>query len=398
MDILRKQGEEVHSDIYDLRGNLTPRELRDAAETWERYGEDLGPNLLTQPAPLEDRRATATGDFKNNPGFMANATQALRMIEALPSASTSEEMMSPEYQARGEIEEILEELQRNYTTEMERRAEQRQSFASRELNADSLEEILRMVSKFNSPAEMEEKFPNKKKFTKEWSTQFARFKDKINEFLYLGERIAQPVREVYLEKPIRLARFDDETKEWMQEEELGYKMYNGKTSKEVWEDLLNFLGMEQMSPYDKRESRSRLERYVRFDENNLDELFNLIREDNLLEAFPALFEESSFDDLESALYILIEDVMEMHDDYLDAEEEDEATEENIEKYLTAIEFLMHVFEITRREDGTLAIEYINEGIVNELKEIEEPRPFQFNREFRNIIEAHDLYDEEEEDE
>ena len=51
MDILRKQGEEVHSDIYDLRGNLTPRQLRDAAETWERYGEDLGPNLLTQPAP-----------------------------------------------------------------------------------------------------------------------------------------------------------------------------------------------------------------------------------------------------------------------------------------------------------------------------------------------------------
>ena len=125
MDILRKQGEEVHSDIYDLRGNLTPRELRDAAETWERYGEDFGPNLLTQPAPLEDRRAREEGDFSNNPGFMANATQALRMIEALPSASTSEEMMSPEYQARGEIEEVLEELKRNYTTEMERRAEQR---------------------------------------------------------------------------------------------------------------------------------------------------------------------------------------------------------------------------------------------------------------------------------
>ena len=388
MDILRKQGEEVHSDIYDLRGNLTPRQLRDAAETWERYGEDLGPNLLTQPAPLEDRRATATGDFKTNPGFMANATKVLRAILETPV----DDQLSPENLARGEIEEILEELQRNYTTEMERRAEQRQSFASRELNADSLEEILRMVSKFNSPAEMEEKFPNKKKFTKEWSTQFARFKDKINEFLYLGERIAQPVREVYLERPIRLARFDEETKEWMQEEELGYKMYNGKTSKEVWEDLLNFLGTEAMTPYDKRESRSRLERYVRFDENNLNELFNLIREDNLLEAFPALFDESSFDDLESALYILIEDVMEMHDDYLDAEEEDENTEENIEKYLTAIEFLMHVFEITRRDD------YINDGVVNELKEIEEPRPFQFHREFRNIIEAHDLYDEEEEDE
>ena len=388
MDILRKQGEEVHSDIYDLRGNLTPRELRDAAETWERYGEDFGPNLLTQPAPLEDRRASATGDFKNNPGFMANATKVLRAILETPV----DDQLSPENLARGEIEEVLEELQRNYTTEMERRAEQRKTFASRELNADSLEEILRMVSKFNSPAEMEEKFPNKKKFTKEWSTQFARFKDRINEFLYLGERISNAVREVYLEKPLNLARFDDETKEWMQGEELGYKMYNGKTSKEVWEDLLNFLGMEQMSSYDKRESRSRLERYVRFDENNLDELFNLIREDNLLEAFPALFEESSFDDLESALYILIEDVMEMHDDYLDAEEEDEATEENIEKYLTAIEFLMHVFEITRRYD------YINDGVVNELKEIEEPRPFQFHREFRNIIEAHDLYDEEEEDE
>ena len=388
MDILRKQGEEVHSDIYDLRGNLTPRQLRDAAETWERYGEDLGPNLLTQPAPLEDRRASATGDFKTNPGFMANATKVLRAILETPV----DDQLSPENLARGEIEEVLEELQRNYTTEMERRAEQRKTFASRELNADSLEEILRMVSKFNSPAEMEEKFPNKKKFTKEWSTQFARFKDRINEFLYLGERISNAVREVYLEKPLNLARFDDETKEWMQEEELGYKMYNGKTSKEVWEDLLNFLGMEQMSSYDKRESRSRLERYVRFDENNLEELFNLIREDNLLEAFPALFEESSFDDLESALYILIEDVMEMHDDYLDAEGEDENTEENIEKYLTAIEFLMHVFEITRRDD------YINDGVVNELKEIEEPRPFQFHREFRNIIEAHDLYDEEEEDE
>ena len=391
MDILRKQGEEVHSDIYDLKGNLTPRQLRDAAETWDE--EKFGPNLLTQPAPLEDRRARKGGDLRNNPGFMVDSRKSLERIQATPLSDDWEFE-----KVRALLEETLKGLQEGYIQEMERRTEQRQSFASRELNADSLEEILRMVSKFNSPAEMEEKFPNKKKFTKEWSTQFARFKDKINEFLYLGERISNAVREVYLEKPLNLARFDEETKEWMQGEELGYKMYNGKTSKEVWEDLLNFLGMEQMSSYDKRESRSRLERYVRFDENNLDELFNLIREDNLLEAFPALFEESSFDDLESALYILIEDVMEMHDDYLDAEEEDEATEENIEKYLTAIEFLMHVFEITRREDGTLAIEYINEGIVNELKEIEEPRPFQFNREFRNIIEAHDLYDEEEEDE
>jgi len=395
MDILRKQGEEVHSDIYDLKGNLTPKQLRDAAETWEKYGENFGPNLLTQPAPLEDKRARKEGDLRNNPGFMADATKALQMIESLP---VPDDRMSPENLARGEIEEVLEELQANFIKEIERRARQKKTFASREMNADSLEEILRMVSKFNSPAEMEDKFPNKKKFAKEWSTQFATFKDKINEFLYLGEGIAQPVREVYLENPIRLARFDEETNEWMQEDELGYKMYNGKTSKEVWEDLLNFLGMEAMTPYDKKESRGRLERYVRFDENNLDELFNLIREDNLLEAFPALFEESSFDDLESALYILIEDVMEMHDDYLDAEGEDENTEENIEKYLTAIEFLMHIFEITRREDGTLAIDYINENIVNELKEIEEPRPFQFNREFRNIIEAHDLYDEEEEDE
>ena len=147
--------------------------------------------------------------------------------------------------------------------------------------------------------------------------------------------------------------------------------------------MLNFLGMEAMTPYDKKESRSRLERYVRFDESNLDALFNLIKEDNLMEEFPALFEESSFDDLESALYLLIEDVMEMHDDYLDADGEDENTEENIEKYLTAIEFLMHVFEITRRDD------FINDGGVNEHKEIEEPRPFQFHRELRNIIEAHD---------
>ena len=391
MDILRKQGEEVHSDIYDIKGNLTPKQLRTASSEWDE--EKFGPNLLTQPAPLEDRRARKGGDLRNNPGFMVDSRKALERIQATPLSDDWEFE-----KVRALLEETLKGLQEGYIQEMERRTEQRQSFASRELNADSLEEILRMVSKFNSPAEMEEKFPNKKKFTKEWSTQFARFKDKINEFLYLGERISNAVREVYLEKPLNLARFDEETKEWMQGEELGYKMYNGKTSKEVWEDLLNFLGMEQMSSYDKRESRSRLERYVRFDENNLDELFNLIREDNLLEAFPALFEESSFDDLESALYILIEDVMEMHDDYLDAEEEDEATEENIEKYLTAIEFLMHVFEITRREDGTLAIEYINEGIVNELKEIEEPRPFQFNREFRNIIEAHDLYDEEEEDE
>ncbi len=392
MDILRKQGEEVQSDIYDLKGNLTPKQLRDAAETWEKYGENFGPNLLTQPAPLEDKRAREGGDLRNNPGFMADATKALQMIESLPSASTEEELMSPEYQARGEIEEVLEILQENFIKEIERRAGQKKTFVSRKMNADSLEEILRMVSKFNSPAEMEEKFPNKKKFAKEWSTQFATFKDKINEFLYLGERIAQPVREVYLENPIRLARFDDDKKEWMQEDELGYKMYNGKTSKEVWEDLLNFLGMEAMTPYDKKESRSRLERYVRFDESNLDELFNLIKEDNLMEAFPALFEESSFDDLESALYLLIEDVMEMHDDYLDADGEDEKIEENIEKYLTAIEFLMHVFEITRRDD------FINDGVVNELKEIEEPRPFQFHREFRNIIEAHDLYDEEEEDE
>ena len=385
MDILRKQGEEVHDDIYDIKGNLTPKQLRTASSKWDE--EKFGPNLLTQPAPLKDRRARKEGDFRNNPGFMVDSRKSLERIQATPLSDDWEFE-----KVRALLEETLKGLQEGYIQEMERRTEQRKTFASRELNADSLEEILRMVSKFNSPAEMEEKFPNKKKFTKEWSTQFARFKDKINEFLYLGERIAQPVREVYLERPIRLARFDDETKEWMQEEELGYKMYNGKTSKEVWEDLLNFLGMEQMSSYDKRESRSRLERYVRFDENNLEELFNLIREDNLLEAFPALFEESSFDDLESALYILIEDVMEMHDDYLDAEGEDENTEENIEKYLTAIEFLMHVFEITRRDD------FINDGVVNELKEIEEPRPFQFHREFRNIIEAHDLYDEEEEDE
>ena len=92
--------------------------------------------------------------------------------------------------------------------------------------------------------------------------------------------------------------------------------------------------------------------------------------------------------MESALYILIEDIMEMHDDYLDAEEEDENTENNIEKYLTAIEFLMHVFEITKKDD------YINKSILKELEEIESPRPFQHHREFKNIIDAHDEQDAE----
>ena len=174
----------------------------------------------------------------------------------------------------------------------------------------------------------------------------------------------------------------------MDDVELAYKKYNGKPSKEVWEDLMNFLGLEVMRGGDKDISRGRIEQHVQFDENNLDQIFHLIPEDDLLEKFPALFKEDSFDDLESALYILIEDVMEMHDDYLDAEEEDENTEENIEKYLTAIEFLMHVFEITKMDD------YVNKNVLKELEEIEEPRPFQHHREFKNIIDAHDEQDTE----
>tara|TARA_R100000458_G_scaffold56041_1_gene60571 strand:- start:647 stop:1114 length:468 start_codon:yes stop_codon:yes gene_type:complete len=155
---------------------------------------------------------------------------------------------------------------------------------------------------------------------------------------------------------------------------------------------MNFLGLDIMRGSDKNISRGRLEQHIQFDEKNLDQIFHLIPEDNLLEKFPVLFEEDSFDELESALYILIEDVMEMHDDYLDAEEPDEKTEDNIEKYLTAIEFLMHVFEITKTDD------WVNEKVLKELEEIESPRPFQHHREFRNIIDAHDVWDKEEESE
>ena len=389
MDILRKQGGEVHDDIYDIKGNLTPKQLRTASSKWNE--EQFGPNLLAQPAPLKDRRARADGDWKTNPGFMANSSKVLDRIEALPSATTPEEMMSAEYSLRGEIEEILEGLQEGYVKEMERRGKQREQFKQRVFDVDAMEEILRMTAKFDNPAMLEEKFPQKEKFIKDWGTDFASYKDKIHAFLYYGEPVAGSVREMFLESP-NASRFDKESSEWMEGEESAYKKYNGKPSKEVWEDLMNFLGLEIMRGSDKDISRGRLEQHIQFDEKNLDQIFHLIPEDNLLEKFPILFEEDSFDELESALYILIEDVMEMHDDYLDAEEPDEKTEDNIEKYLTAIEFLMHVFEITKTDD------YVNEKVLKELEEIESPRPFQPHREFRNIIDAHDVWDEEEESE
>jgi len=385
MDILRKQGGEVHDDIYDIKGNLSPRQLRDASSKWDE--EKFGPNLLAQPAPLEDRRARKEGDLRNNPGFMANSSKVLDRIETLPSATTPEEMMSAEYSLRGEIEEILEGLQEGYVKEMERRVKQREQFKQRVFDVDAMEEILRMTAKFDNPAMLEEKFPQKDKFIKDWGTDFASYKDKIDAFLYYGEPVAGAVRKMFLESP-NASRFDKESYEWMEGEESAYKKYNGKSSKEVWEDLMNFLGLEIMSGSDKDISRGRLEQHIQFDEKNLDQIFHLIPEDNLLEKFPALFEEDSFDNLESALYILIEDVMEMHDDYLDAEEEDEKTEDNIEKYLTAIEFLMHVFEITKMDD------YVNKNVLKELEEIESPRPFQHHREFKNIIDAHNEQDAE----
>lgn len=389
MDILRKQGGEVHDDIYDIKGNLTPKQLRTASSKWDE--EQFGPNLLAQPAPLKDRRARADGDWKTNPGFMANSSKVLDRIEAMPSATTPEEMMSAEYSLRGEIEEILEGLQEGYVKEMERRVKQKEQFKQRVFDVDAMEEILRMTAKFDNPAMLEEKFPQKEKFIKDWGTDFASYKDKIDAFLYYGEPVAGAVREMFLESP-NASRFDKESFEWMEGEEPAYKKYNGKPSKEVWEDLMNFLGLEIMRGSDKDISRGRLEQHIQFDEKNLDQIFHLIPEDNLLEKFPVLFEEDSFDELESALYILIEDVMEMHDDYLDAEEPDEKTEDNIEKYLTAIEFLMHVFEITKTDD------WVNEKVLKELEEIESPRPFQHHREFRNIIDAHDVWDKEEESE
>jgi len=385
MDILRKQGGEVHDDIYDIKGNLSPRELRDASSKWDE--EKFGPNLLARPAPLKDRRARKEGDWKNNPGFMVDSTKVLERIEAMPSATTTEEMMSEEYSLRGEIEATLEALQEGYALEMERRGKQKEQFKQRVFDVDAMEEILRMTSKFENPAMLEEKFPQKEKFIKDWGTDFAKYKDKIDAFLYYGEPVAGTVRRMFLESP-NGSFFDKDSSEWMEGEELAYKKYNGKPSKEVWEDLMNFLGLEVMRGGDKDISRGRIEQHVQFDENNLDQIFHLIPEDDLLEKFPVLFDEGSFDDLESALYILIEDVMEMHDDYLDAEEDDENTEENIEKYLTAIEFLMHVFEITKMDD------YVNKNVLKELEEIEEPRPFQHHREFKNIIDAHDEQDAE----
>ena len=380
MDILRKQGGEVHDDIYDIKGNLSPRQLRDASSQWDE--EKFGPNLLARPAPLKDRRARKEGDLRNNPGFMIDSRKALERIQATP--------LSDDWEfenVRAVLEEALKGLQDGYIQEMERRGKQKEQFKQRVFDVDAMEEILRMTSKFENPAMLEEKFPQKEKFIKDWGTDFAKYKDKIDAFLYYGEPVAGTVRRMFLESP-NGSFFDKDSSEWMEGEELAYKKYNGKPSKEVWEDLMNFLGLEVMRGGDKDISRGRIEQHVQFDENNLDQIFHLIPEDDLLEKFPALFKEDSFDDLESALYILIEDVMEMHDDYLDAEEEDENTEENIEKYLTAIEFLMHVFEITKMDD------YVNKNVLKELEEIESPRPFQHHREFRNIIDAHNVWDTE----
>ena len=213
---------------------------------------------------------------------------------------------------------------------------------------------------------------------------FASQREGFRAFFEEGKNLRGEYAGVFLLEPGRAEYTDGE---WMVEGEPAYRTYNGQSSKELFSKLLDAMGFPVIQRKDRQTATDMLSDFAQFDyDRHIEQLMTVI-ESNNPEEFFFLFEENAFDDLESMLFELIDDAVEKHDEVVSPNEKlDSNDAKEIEKYITAIEFVVAVFR-EREELGDL-----EQKVFEDVKEIDQPREFDPNRRFPNLERAHDEWD------
>lgn len=213
---------------------------------------------------------------------------------------------------------------------------------------------------------------------------FASQREGFRAFFEEGKNLRGEYAGIFLLEP---GRAEFVNGEWMVEGEPAYRTYNGQSSKELFSKLLDAMGFPVIQRKDKATASAMLSDFAQFDyDRHIEQLMTVIQSNNPEEFF-FLFEENAFDDLESMLFELIDDAVEKHDEVVSPNEKlDSKDAEEIEKYLTAIEFVVAVFR-EREELGDL-----EQKVFEDVKEIDQPREFDANRRFPNLERAHDEWD------
>ena len=380
MDVLRKKSRSLPYYIKNIHRNTNQPtsvlyEVYDILENPEMQ-KLLGTNILKIPY-LPKGHSTVDDYIEANSRFKAKVERTLSKIESKLKETSNFEGQMSQVDMRliadlDEVSEYLEQLSRNLHTEERPQMKVSQIW----------------IDTFSAMAGLESAEKEIKKLKEQGKIDDVR--RIVDKFFSEGVALRGAFSTIFLQNP-NSAKFDVEDGEWKDGEELAYRIYNGQSAKNLYNQLMEKLGFPQIPYSNKFYARENLEAFAQFDyEGNIDKFLNVVQSTNN-EDYLFLFEEDKFDEIENMLYELVDDAVEKHDsiDMSPNEELDPNDEKEMEKYLTAVEFLVAVMKERGEEED------LEQKVFVDLEEIDRPREFDSNRRFPNLEAAHDVWDEEE---
>lgn len=328
----------------------------------------FGDNILSKPYLAKD--ATREDYFVANEKFTEAAKLVMQKIEE--NSKLEEGMSQTEIELVGRFD-VVEEYLEKVLSVLSDETPPKNKIGS------LWEEAMTVLAERGLEATEKELIPSITKMR-----NFAAQREGFRAFLEDGKNLRGEYSSIFLQEPKRAEFVDGE---WVVEGQPAYRTYNGQSSKELFSKLLDAMGFPTIQRRDKETAKNMLSAFAQFDyDRHIEQLMTVI-ESNNAEEFFFLFEENAFDELESMLFELIDDAVEKHDEVVSPNETIDANDaKELEKYLTAIEFVVAVFR-EREEIGDL-----EQKVFEDIKEIDQPREFNPNRRFPNLEAAHDEWD------
>jgi len=237
-----------------------------------------------------------------------------------------------------------------------------------------LESVFTIVAKNGFRVEDEDVQEFKKKFKKVDI-------NKIISFFLDGKPVSQ-LHSVLLEDTS--AKWDDSEEDWIIDGQIAYKEYSGKNSKELFNEIVEGLGIKALSRKEIFSSRGSLLEHFKLDFETLtEELMTILHKkaEEYTEEDEKLLFRSPVDKLESVLIDIANEADELQDKlepHLRQPSQSELKE--VEKYLDVIEFIIAILKL---RGDYMASPNIEEPLID----IDEPRDIDLEREFPELESA-----------
>lgn len=215
------------------------------------------------------------------------------------------------------------------------------------------------------------------------------FKDKFEEVdinkivsFFLDGKPLRQLHSVLLEDSN--AKWDDSEENWMVDGQIAYKNYSGKNSKELFNEIVEGLGIKTLSRKDISASRGSLLEHFKLDFEKLtEEIMTIIpkQADEYTDEDNKLLFRSPHGKLESVLIDIANETDELQDKLEPHLRQPSQSELNdVEKYLDVIEFIITLLKLR----GT----YVPSPNIEEpLNDIDVPRDVDLEREFPELEQA-----------